>query len=273
VRTQKIATFILCGGKGSRWNQHADVPKQLAPVNGRPLIERTLQQIETLARNVKIVGPSGTFSSYGEVLDNVIGEDVLETIERLPYSRSDVSCVLLGDAVFSDAAIARLFGGADTRFFLHQNENIHTGKYYSEIFAFRVAPDDVDWMLGHLSRCRATPRLRVKIWSLLRSMSGTLARVENVVARALVETLDDFTDDIDRPRDYEAITRFFSRSFGQRIAFVLVRTWMRLLMLRRQLHNARRVRQGRPRTGLLIEDLDLLRSLPASGLGVNEAAG
>lgn len=248
-------TFILCGGEGSRWNAHLGTPKQLAHIDGVPLLQRTLAQLERLGRNPTIVGRREIFAGMAEVLDDVIGDNILETITRLPFATDAPTYILLGDVVFSEAAIDAVFELGQTNFVLRPNENALTGKPYGEIFALRVMPEDVVRLRGHIGICLSRPDVWLKLWSVLASLSGTLGRRELIVDPRWVVTVDDLTDDIDRPEDYVRMQRYLRRNEGplRRLAYELQRARIGLRIRGRLSSNVRRLRDGRRRKGVLIE--------------------
>lgn len=248
-------TFILCGGEGSRWNAHLGVPKQLADIDGVPLLQRTLAQLRRHGRNPTIVGSSEIFGGMAEVLDGVIGDNILETIARLPFATDEPTYILLGDVVFSEAAIGEVFGLRQTSFVLRPNENALTGKPYGEIFALRVMPEDVVRLREHIGICLSRPGVWLKLWSVLASFSGTLGRRELIVDPRWVVTVNDLTDDIDLPEDYVRMQRYLRRNEGllQRLAYELQRARTRRRTRRRLASNTRRLRDGRRRKGVLIE--------------------
>ena len=105
-----MTTFILCAGRQSRWGP--TTIKQLLPVEGEVLINRTVRQ-------VKEVDPKGVVwvVSHREELAN-IGHEILvpparrctcETILSVSSYWGDYNVVLLGDVYYPDEAIRDIF--------------------------------------------------------------------------------------------------------------------------------------------------------------------
>ncbi len=61
-----VAAFVLAGGRSSRMGRD----KAFLELEGRTLLERTLEVLRWLTDDVRIVGPKGKFASYGTVIED-----------------------------------------------------------------------------------------------------------------------------------------------------------------------------------------------------------
>lgn len=187
------------------------MPPHLWPVDGGPLLVRTVEQVRRWTGDVHVTAPTGD-RRY-----RVAGATVHDRDPRLPseyassrdlWNPAGRTVLLLGDVYFTDAAMARILSerAGDLRVFGRYGPSRVTGTPYGEIFAAtwtdrQHAPLDKHLDVVHRTRAAGTVT-RPPGWMLLRAWQGTPLR-RHVVRRPWFVELpqDDLTDDLDRPDD------------------------------------------------------------------------
>ncbi|MFJ4009459.1 hypothetical protein [Streptomyces sp. NPDC090026] len=206
--------IIACAGSQTKWAGHLGVPSHLAPLTahgGVPLLYRTIGQARELTADVHVTAPAGDrrYRVPGTTLHEQDGSAPSEYAATRALWATDVRTVLLlGDVYFSDAAMARIATSPGRRYrvFGRFGPSHQTGTPYGEIFAASWWPEQHAQMDAHLDlvhRTRAAGTItRPPGWMLLRAWQGTPLAKHRVDSRYF-EEIDDLTDDIDFPADYE----------------------------------------------------------------------
>jgi hypothetical protein len=129
------------------------------------------------------------------------------TASRSLWAPNSRTVLLLGDVYFTAAALATIAAGSPTayRCFGRYRASRHTGTPYGEIFAASWGPQrhaQMDAHLATVAQLRASGECtRPAGWVLLRLWQGTPPR-RHLVSRPYFTEIDDWTDDIDTPADY-----------------------------------------------------------------------
>lgn len=205
--------ILAASGSQHKWDNHLGVPSHFAPLTrhgGQPLIERTVEQLSRYGHELHITVPGD--ERYGSL------NGTKHVREWSYFSEYDSSrnlwdeygrtILMLGDVYFTDQAIERilLFAKRQYMAFGRFGPSEITGTPYGELFAVSWWPEHHEMMDKHLSnvhklRARGTIT-RPPGWMLLRSWQGTPLNRHRVDPKFFVE-IDDDTDDIDYPIDYE----------------------------------------------------------------------
>ena len=212
-----MRVIIAAAGQRPKWGGYLGVPPHLVQVDGWPLLSRTIGQARKLTTDVHVTCPDDDRyrMAAGEgAVCHVRGDEGNEyTSTRDLWLTSGRTVLLLGDVFFSDEAIATIGGGSPTayRCFGRAGASKHTGTPYGEIFAASWGPqrhDRMDAYLAEVARLRETGAcIRPPGWVLLRLWQGTPVRRHQVQAPFFTE-IDDLTDDLDKPADYDRHPRF-----------------------------------------------------------------
>ncbi|MEI5520667.1 hypothetical protein WB388_08635 [Streptomyces brasiliscabiei] len=217
-----MRVIVAAAGPQAKWGGHLGVRSHFAPVRGRldggpvlPLLELTLSHLSALTADVWLTVPPEEPEPY-EALAAVYGVRVHRAVQG---SRSEFessmpvwgdtgrTVLLLGDVWFTDAALAAILTDpADgVRVFGRAGPSRVTGTPYGEIFAVSW-PGSADRRMrelaaeigaGQAAGCSVRPG-----WVLLRTLQGTPLHEHTVCAPWWVE-IDDATDDIDFPEDFQ----------------------------------------------------------------------
>ena len=211
--------LILCGGANSRWNGHLGIArKHLIEVEGERLLQRCLRQVRSLGVRPIVVLNAGDIGLYCRHLS---GDFEIMEIDPQPSGATEAwkslssqsawhaSCptiVLLGDVWFSELAIGRIFapGPAAWTVFGRAGASALTGHPHGEIFAQRFARSErhLEQLLKLDQLYRAGRCSRSAGWAHYHLMIGADPSMQ-CAGRNFIQ-IDDFTDDFDTPRDYEA---------------------------------------------------------------------
>ena len=191
--------FILAAGSQTRWNaSKPDYPiKQLLPVNGVPLIHRTLNQLLDRGIVATVVSKIPEL----DIGDRIVPEDSRFAVSSLYSTRpywDDRNLVLLGDVYFTDKAL-------DTCLNM---KGIQFAGLPGEIFA--VYWDDLDLMEWHLRDAiqyadEHDTKYIGKLWTLYRSIIGVDLETHRH-NRRYYTFIKDGSRDFDKWSEYEQWT-------------------------------------------------------------------
>lgn len=206
-----MRVIIACAGEGRRWAEHLGVPKHLAPMaDGEVLLHRTVEQALSLTSDVHVITPDDSRYEFPETVQRhalpPFHNEYLHT--RHLWSQTERTVLMLGDVYFTDRAISAIAAGSVTayRVFGRYRASKLTGTPYGEIFAASWGPDRIPQMDAHLAaveRMRESGECtRPPGWVLLRLWQGTPVR-QHVVRPPIWVEIDDWTDDLDTPADYD----------------------------------------------------------------------
>jgi hypothetical protein len=148
-----MRVVIMAAGDGHRWKNYLGVPKQLAPVDGVPILHRTLM----LLRNANIEDIYVTVREPG-ILGNIRGAkefvptDSEYEIDRIWGARQLVNgptLFIYGDAYYTEKAINTIiFGGEGFHFFGRSHPS--PTKPFGKIFGVRTN----DYVLSKAKKAR-----------------------------------------------------------------------------------------------------------------------
>jgi hypothetical protein len=206
-----MRVIIACAGS-ARWEREG-VPRHLiSTARGLPLLWRTAVQALRVARDVHVTTPDD--DRYALPPELPVTRHVREpegneyTSTRDLWSTTGRTVLMLGDVYFTDAAIDSIASGSPTayRAFGRYRASKKTGTPYGEIFAAAWGAERhaaMDQHLAEVARLRAAGEcMRPAGWVLLRLWQGTPPGKHLVRAPYWTE-IDDWTDDLDGPADYD----------------------------------------------------------------------
>lgn len=212
---------IIAAGRAtdSRWKLYKGVAKQLVPIGSERLIERTIRQFSACAE-VLVTHPPGhrlPLNGTRQVEprnDPVLGDINGVLNSRAYWSHEDRTIVALGDVYFSDFAIRTITASRrDWALYGRAGASSLTGKTHDEQFAIGFMPEEHDkivYAAYQAARLWQRRRIRwVRFPQLYHSMLGYPP--ERIDRRpepsAHFVTIDDESDDIDYPADYERLLK------------------------------------------------------------------
>jgi len=235
--------FFLAQGRGSRWNEsdrkRAGLPpedfppfKQMLMVGGETLLARSVRFFQEAGfANLTVIATEELLRLTGQqdlgitLLDP--GSDVLEPVHNLLVTPpADVTVIVLGDVLFSRAAVAKLVEGVQTKpsgCMARVGPSKVTTKRADEVFAIwldrqaaELARERCAMMVPRLPNMTGHPNMTrpSKPWAFpflacedMLAMQVAYEQRANgglMAAAAMLTTVDDYTDDVDSPIEYAA---------------------------------------------------------------------
>jgi hypothetical protein len=209
-----VRVILACAGSQAKWRGYLNgIPSHLAPVppDGTPLLLRTVAQVRQFTTDINVTAPDGdwryklpgtTHHVRGE------GEPSEYASTRALWNERGRTVLLLGDVYWTDEAIGRVLTepADDFRVFGRFGPSKVTGTPYGEMFAASWTPAQHAALDRHLEVVHATRAAgtvtRPPGWMLLRSWQGTPLNKHRVKRPPFVD-IDDWTDDVDKPEDFE----------------------------------------------------------------------
>lgn len=216
---------IMAAGTCKRWNNYLSIPKQLAPIQGEPIIKRTIRLLKE--RGVTDIWVTVRHTrQYGElgVKEYINLEHNQYSIDRLYGARELAPAIYLyGDVYYTETAIDTILTDSnDLRFFGRRHAGVI--KNNREIYAIK-ANDFVIQKAAELREMHANHKV-------LNSLGGHLLfhclgipvnhRTRDHVASdeqltPMFTDIDDETTDFDYPKEYVQFLRLFSESVPAQI--------------------------------------------------------
>lgn len=185
--------IIMAAGKGTRWNNHLGVPKHLIEINGETLLGRTTRLLKENGINDYIITSSDErYKQYGKTEPQ---RDNDCEIDRFQVVNDKEICYLYGDVYYTEEAIKTIINT--------KTEDILFFGSHVEIFAIKIMNRDLFYehknkvkdlyMSGKINRCIG--------WEVYRSLHKIPFNEHRIIDRYVY--IEDGTDDIDYPEDYE----------------------------------------------------------------------
>ena len=212
-----MRVVILCAGEASRWGGHLGTPKHLVPINGEPILHRTVRLLRDLQPGVEVciaarpedlaaytVPGAMTFEADLD-LCRFDADKFLSS--RAYWAREGDTVLLYGDCFFSEAALRSILGTGvdDWSLFARFNGSDITGSQWPEIFAFRIAHSfqDAFALAGEklVDLYRRRQLRRIGGWEFYAQLTGMDLSCPGVYAGKAV-VIDDWTEDFDTPAEF-----------------------------------------------------------------------
>lgn len=205
-----MRAVLLCAGSGERWGDYLGVTKHLIPIDGEPLLHRTVRQLREIDTDeIVIIGPydvPGTTRVDPLVVPENGDFDKLE--QSRPYwSAEQRTLVVYGDVFFSDAAMGEIADDrGDWRLYCRPFRSSFDGTPFGEPFVQSFHPDDIrrhgraldrvlrGWHAGRLTYGGAFVHYQ--------AMLGITLGGKRLPPKRMV-VIDDETNDFDMPFRYE----------------------------------------------------------------------
>jgi len=187
----------MCAGKGTRWNNYLGIPKHLIEINGETLLGRTTRLLkENGITDYVITGSDDRYRQYGKLIPQTNNDCEIDRFEEV---EDNEICYLYGDVYYSEDAINKIVT-TDT------NEILFFGSDY-EIFGIKIK--DKKLFFKHKNKVKKL-YLENKIdrcigWEVYKSLNKI--PLDGYAITDIYYLIEDETDDIDYPEDYENFKR------------------------------------------------------------------
>lgn len=223
-----VRTIIIAAGSATRWGGYLGVPKHFAPVDGEPIIERTVRLLQDYNTDVWVVANTDEYRIKGSSLfrpkhdPNNFDADKFLNSSAL-WSRKNRTVVLYGDVFFTQNALDIIYSDdapKDWTLYCRPNGSKLTGCTYGECFAQSFYPEHITkhktalkyvaglYQAGIINRCGGWEHYRAMI-----GKTGEAVRKPHVLEGNYVE-IDDWTEDFDYPEDYDKFINNYERREG-----------------------------------------------------------
>lgn len=205
-----MATILsLCAGSQDRW-EHEEFPKQLAPVRGKPLLERTFDQLAGRARlfNLTVVTHRADITKCAHARGVRTFAPTMHrwTVETLLYCRhlwQVGAIILLGDVFYTDKALAEI---------LTCRKHLAVFGSHEEVFAIVFRKNKVKQVEAALNYVQAQSEwgeitghdgpMGGKLWHLYRALND-LPLNEHIFEDRMFVEVSDATHDLDTFEQYQ----------------------------------------------------------------------
>lgn len=215
-------TIILCEGDQSRlWN--ASVIKQLINFGGRPLLSRTIEQIDRHSNDAivlnakpeavwekfvdKTVYGAGQRATFLQEKGRHPDQPFLDVLERFPWNESGPTRFLYGDVIWSERMIRELYRPRTNRiwFATRFSPAPGIGTWRAEIYGFSFLPSFHGQLREMLASRKPSPYHEISdVWGLFHWLMDTRDNLPDEPS-FLDAGEDDYTFDIDYPGDIEGL--------------------------------------------------------------------
>lgn len=184
--------IVMADGEGKRWNNYLGIPKHLIMINGETLLGRTTRLLQEHNIDYIITGSDERYKQYGEVIPQSHRDC---EIDRFENTKDKEICYLYGDVYYTDEALKTIINTPT-------DEILFFGSDY-EIFAIKIK--DKKLFIKHKNRVKKL-YMRGKIdrcigWEVYKSINNIPLNDYAITDRYYM--INDDTDDIDYPEDYE----------------------------------------------------------------------
>lgn len=206
-----LRAFILCAGRALRWNDFTTLPKHLAQVDGETLLDRIVRQLSTRGvQEIAVVANNERLQRPGcALLSPARCRWAAETLAATRHGWNGNTAILLGDVYYTDQAMNDILDcGEPLAVFGRPGPSRLTGSSWAEIFALRIRKNGIARMDSAIQQTirDAETGGRGKLWEIYRALTGQPLRGKRIqLDERIFRTIDDLTDDVDTPEEWERL--------------------------------------------------------------------
>ena len=186
---------IMANGKGTRWDNYGGIPKQLIPIDGETLLQRTTRLVRWFEDIEEVVISSSNPRCVAEGAVRHVPEHGEREIDRFCYELiGDDTCFLYGDVYYTEAVMKAIVDAP-------VEEGVLFFGTTSSIVALRVADGDlvkgaIDDLIALIDQGDIED---AKGWHLYHRLEGMPLQGHEVSGRFIV--VPDETRDFNYPED------------------------------------------------------------------------
>lgn len=195
---------IMADGRGSRWENHLGIPKHFVPIKGEKLIGRTVRLLRNLQTEqyLEIIVTSHDSRYEFDGCTRYEPQNNRYEIDRFTEELiEDDMCFLYGDTYYSEQSIEAIMKteAEDLLFFGNRRSIVAVKVKDSELFRAHICKVKEHRFSGREEERHAG-------WQVYRSFTGQ-AFTGLLKIKDKFVFVDDLTQDIDTPLDYELIEK------------------------------------------------------------------
>lgn len=222
--------IVIAAGEQTRWNNYLNVEKHYVILNGEPIIERTVRQLNehkinpkdiiVASKHYKLDNATNIYPKL-DYENNADADKFLSTSHH--WNTQGRTVIIYGDVYFTDQAIKTIiqYQGKDWRNFCRPYPSQITGGQWGECFAISFYPNMIEQGLKQLHRIAQLHKTnkisRCGGWEWTRAIYGVPdknIRHPHLKHCPLYYIIDDLTEDIDYPDDYERLKQAIEKQHG-----------------------------------------------------------
>jgi len=220
---ENTVAIIIAAGEATRWGNHLGVAKHFVPIDGTPILERTVSQLNRHDIKPYIVANTDEYDLPGARLYKPTHQPLNHDADKFLNSEDlwntfGRTIVLYGDVFFTDEAMSTIVEhkGEDWVLFGRRGPNRFTGTEAGECFAQSFYPKDLGdhrTALKYIAMLKRNNKIiRCGGWEHYRAMEGLpIDPLKGNPKGERFIKIDDWTNDFDFPADYEAFVNAWEK--------------------------------------------------------------
>lgn len=210
-----LRVIIQAAGEQKRWANYRGLPKHFLQIDGKPLLNRMIDQAKRYTKDIYVVGPDIRYKIQGCGL--LVPENQPEWFDTASFMSSQAlwsderTVILAGDVYYTEQAIKLIFEhDEEWRWVARLTPSSFTGCSYKETFGLNFARSYNETLKYYLDLIAKAEIKKLANYVLMHYMTGQTISKARILADVLkmdspfVKHLDDWTEDFDFPRDIEA---------------------------------------------------------------------
>jgi hypothetical protein len=213
-----LRVFLLCAGEGSRWGEHKGCLKQLLRFGGETLLHRAIRLLRTAgAVDLILVYQDHRLAKECVGLKAICISKTSSIADSIHQTQahwgSGAVAFVLPDVFFSPSAIRLLVRPHRSLVFIGRPWPSYVSRCgHGELFGLNVPLNSRRELLEVIDENlrKEQERSCVNLWNLLQKMEG-LPEGSRVHKSLRLSIVDDYTNDIDTPIDYERRAKLYEQ--------------------------------------------------------------
>lgn len=192
--------IIMCDGKGTRWNNYKNIKKHFIPIDGEPLLKRTVRCFREKDPNCEIIITSHDCNYDLEGATRYEPKHNVLEIDRFTHELiEDDICFLYGDTYYPDESIDLIINNDTDKILFFGNEKsiVAIKVKDGELFKNHVLNVRDLFLRGKIMGCKG--------WQVYQSFQG-LEFDKKVIAGNFIR-VNENTIDFNTPTEYELVNK------------------------------------------------------------------
>ena len=206
-----MKAYILANGEAKRWNKYKGYDKQLIPIDGESLLQRTVRLLNENNLTEKDVFICGSYKIIGSSNIMTTSKTKREVFEEISNLSKDHFIILYGDCYYTEDIIKDLVNRELKQYgeWFNISPNSNTGKKWAEGYAHKII--DVEWFRSQMEELNNKVNSKeinyINDWTIHWWLLGERDNFNRHPVQCFDKEKDiywcDETDDFDYPLDLE----------------------------------------------------------------------